>query len=121
MATMSDTGKDGPRTFDDAIARHLREAAASGELAAAESWGKPFPVDPAWDETPAALRMPMKILKDAGAIPPEVEMLRERAMLRSSIAAAKDDGERLALQRKLAEFEQTIACRLEALGREAAR
>jgi hypothetical protein len=107
-----------PMTFDGEIARQLQEAAASGELTAAESWGKPFPEDPGWHGTPAALRMPMKILKDAGAAPPEVEMMRERATLRSLLAETAGAAERQALQRRLADLELKIACRLEALGRE---
>jgi hypothetical protein len=56
------------RTFDEEIARHLKEAAESGELTRAKSYGKPLPEDPGWASTPDALRMPMKILKDASVL-----------------------------------------------------
>ena len=54
------------RSLDEEIARHLREASAAGELQQAPSYGKPLAADTGWDETPEALRMPFKILKDAG-------------------------------------------------------
>jgi hypothetical protein len=103
------------RTFDEEIARRIQEAADSGELSAAEGYGKPFAEEPGWADTPAALRMPMKILKDAGATPPEIAMFHERARLRQSIEAAADPMERRTLQQKLAELEQVLALRLEAL------
>ncbi len=59
--------------------------------------------------------MPMKILKDAGAIPPEIEWFHERARLKASIETALDPTEREKLQLKLTELEQKLALRLEAL------
>jgi hypothetical protein len=102
-------------TFDEEIARRLQEAADSGELQGAKGYGKPAPEDPAWDATPGALRMPMKILKDAGAAPPEIAMFHERALLKQQIASAADPGERQRLQVRLVELETVIAVRLEAL------
>jgi Domain of unknown function (DUF1992) len=103
------------RTFDEEIARYLKEAADSGELSRSESYGKPLPDDPGWNATPEALRMPMKILKDAGAVPPEVEWFHERARLKARIASTTEPLEREALQRQLVELEQKIALRMEAL------
>ena len=103
------------RTFDEEIARQVQEAADSGELSQAKGYGKPLPEDPGWDATPAALRMPMKILKDAGAAPAEVALFHERARLRASIETAAEPGERQKLQRQLSDLEQQIALRLEVL------
>jgi hypothetical protein len=102
-------------SFDEEIARRLKEAADSGELSQAEGYGKPFPEDRGWDATPAALRMPMKILKDAGVAPPEVALFHDRARLRASIQASADSMERAKLQLELAELEQRISLRLEML------
>ena len=102
-------------TFDEEIARRLQEAQESGELSLAKGYGKPLPNDPGWDATPEALRMPMKILKDAGATPPEIEWFHERARLKDSVETATDPTERQKLQLKLTELEQMIALRLEAL------
>src|SRR5258708_9386285 len=103
------------RTLDEEIARRLQEAADSGELSGAKGYGKPFAEDPGWEATPEALRMPMKILKDAGVAPPEIAMFHERARLRASIEVAAGPEERLKLRKRLTELEQMLALRLEAL------
>jgi hypothetical protein len=59
--------------------------------------------------------MPMKILKDAGVVPPEIEWFHERARLKALAEAAADAEERRAVQLKLIDIEQKIALRLEAL------
>ncbi|WP_349741262.1 DnaJ family domain-containing protein [Roseateles cavernae] len=102
-------------TLDEEIARKLREAAASGELAAAEGYGRPFDEDEGWHATPEALRMPFKILKNAGYAPPEVELFHERARLRAAVELATDADERQRLQQALSALEQSLALRLESL------
>jgi hypothetical protein len=103
------------RTIDEEIARRLQEAADSGELSRAKGYGQPMAEDTGWDSTPAALRMPMKILKDAGAAPPEIALFHERARLRRAVEACVDAADRHALQLQLAQLEQNIALRLESL------
>ena len=107
------------RSLDEEIARHLRDAADAGELCSADSYGKPQPEIAGWQETPAALRMPFKILKDAGVVPPEVEMLRERAALQASIDACDNQQQRAELQRRLNDLNLSISLRLERLRAEA--
>lgn len=102
-------------TQDEEIARHLREALASGELAGTAGFGKPLPDDAGWDATPEALRMPFKILKNAGFVPAEVELFHERAALSAALAACSTEAERDGVRRKLSDLEQRIALRLEAL------
>ena len=102
-------------TLDDEIARHLEEARASGELETAKGYGRPLPEIEGWGETPEALRMPFKILRDAGVPPPEIEMFHERARLRSQLDSCTDDDTRATLVRRLSELEQKIALRLESL------
>lgn len=102
-------------TQDEEIARHLREALASGELAGTEGFGKPLPEDAGWDATPEPLRMPFKILKNAGFVPPELELFHARAALAASIRECNDAAEQKALRQQLSELEQKIALRLEAL------
>lgn len=100
---------------EDEIAQHLEQARKSGELQTAESFGKPLEEDAGYLETPEGLRMPFKILKNAGFVPPEVERLRERAALAQAVSACEDPQERRALQLRLSELEQAMALRLEAL------
>jgi hypothetical protein len=107
------------RNLDEEIARHLQEASAAGELQQAPSYGKPLAVDVGWDETPEALRMPFKILKDAGMTPPEIEMFQQRAKIRAQLQMETEGADRDVLERKLNELELAIALRLEALQRNA--
>lgn len=102
-------------TQDEEIARHLRQALESGELAAAPGFGRPLPQDAGWEATPEALRMPFKILKNAGFVPAEVELFHERAALASALQACASETERTDILRKLADLEQRLALRLEGL------
>lgn len=104
-------------TFDEEIGARIAEAAASGELAAAPSWQRPMPDDAGWQQTPEALRLPYKILKDAGVVPYEVELLHRRARLRRAIDACADPALRRELQILASEVEQELALRLDALRR----
>jgi len=103
------------RLLDDHIGAHLRQSEATGELKAAPSWGKPLALGDGYDETPPEFRMPMKILKDAGVVPPEVEAMRQLAGLREAAAAATDPEQARALRQKASELQQAIALRLERL------
>ena len=101
-------------TQDEEIARHLREALASGELAGTKGFGKPFSEDEGWNATPESLRMPFKILKNAGYVPPEVELSQERAALSASLGTSTSEAERVELRSKLSDLQQKIALRLDA-------
>ena len=103
------------KLLDDHIGEHLRASEATGELRTARSYGRPLDLGDGYDETPAELRMGMKILKDAGVLPPEVLALREAAELEAQLAACTDAGQRRALQQQLADKRQAIALRLEKL------
>ena len=103
------------RTIDEEIAYQLKAAAASGELSQAKDYGKPFLEDDGWNDTPEALRMPFKILKNAGIAPPEIALFRERAALNASISGCVDDAERKKFRHRLSEIEQILAIRLETM------
>ena len=107
---------NGPRLLENEIGRKLAEAERSGELRAAKGYGEPLQADAAgWEQTPDALRMPFKILKDAGVVPYEVELLNKRAALRRQIDACDDAAIRGELLKNLSALEQSISLRLEAL------
>jgi hypothetical protein len=103
------------KLLEDHIGEHLRSSEASGEMRAAPSYGKPLDFGDGYDQTPAELRMGMKILKDAGVVPHEVEMMREASALEQRIASCNDEAERRVLQQQLADMRQAIALRLEKL------
>jgi Domain of unknown function (DUF1992) len=100
---------------EDHIGQHLRQSESTGELKAAASYGKPLDFGDGYEQTPAELRMGMKILKDAGVVPPEVEALQRAAQLKADIEACTDLSEKQVLQQRLSELQQAIALRLEGL------
>lgn len=101
------------RTQDEVIGKHIADALRSGELQTAPSFGKPMPEAEGWDETPAEFRLPFKILKNAGVMPPEIELFHRRAALKRELAEATSEEERKAVRQRLSEVEQFIALRLE--------
>ena len=103
------------RTQDEAIGEHIDQALRSGELQGAPSFGKPMPEAEGWHETPTELRLPFKILKNAGVAPPEIELFHRRAALRRAVTECELEDERKMLQQRLSELEQLIAFRLERL------
>jgi hypothetical protein len=105
------------KAIDDHIGEHLRESEASGELRNAPSYGKPLQFNDGYDDTPAELRMAMKILHDAGVVPPEVELMHRLAALRRDAAAATDEATARSLAQQASDLEQLIKLRLERLSR----
>jgi thioredoxin-like negative regulator of GroEL len=101
--------------LDDHIGQHLRQSAAQGELKTAPSYGKPLDFGDGYEQTPSELRMGMKVLKDAGVVPPEVEAMQRAAQLKSDIEACTDLAEKRVLQQRLSDMQQAIALRLEGL------
>lgn len=103
------------KLLEDHIGRSLAESRKSGELETAPSWGKPLHFGDGYDETPAELRMGYKVLKDAGVVPPEVELMREIEALQSQLAAAGEGEATHALRQRIAEKRQQLALRMEKL------
>ena len=104
------------RLLEDDIGRALDDSLRSGELARAPSWGRPLDLDDAFARTPVELRMPFKVLRDAGVLPPEVELMQRIAALQAEHdAAPADDAAGPARLQRLAEWRQMLALRLERL------
>ena len=78
-------------TLDDHIARALAESLRNGELKSAPSFGKPLDLGDGYAATPQEWRMPFKVLKDAGMVPPEIETMRQLTALRAELAASTDE------------------------------
>jgi hypothetical protein len=78
----------------------IRESMARGEFDNLPGAGKPLSLE---DDSmvPEELRVAYKILKNAGCLPPELELRKEIITLKTLTAAIEDDGER---RRKLREL-----------------
>jgi hypothetical protein len=79
----------------------IREAMARGEFDNLPGAGKPLEIE---DDSmvPEDVRVAYKILKNAGCLPPELEIRKEIVTLKSLIASVENEGER---RRKLKELD----------------
>ena len=115
MSTAEEKREQRLRLLEDHIGRALDESHANGELRSARGYGKPLDLGDGYEQTPAELRMGMKILKDAGAVPPEVELMRQIEALRLSLQDAVEDEHTRAQRARLTQMQQQLALRLEKL------
>ncbi len=78
----------------------IREAIARGEFDNLPGAGKPLSLD---DDSlvPAELRVAYKVLKNAGCLPPELELRKEIITLKSLLAAVENEGDRRKRAREL--------------------
>src|SRR5512145_29538 len=81
--------------------RKIREAMARGELDNLPGAGQPLAMDEDLSGVPAELRMAYKILKNAGFVPPEVELRKEIVSLREMLGRLEGDEQRRSLRRQL--------------------
>jgi hypothetical protein len=95
--------------LEDEIGKRLKESMASGELSQAAGYGKPLDFGDGYQETPEELRMGYKILKDAGFVPPEVEMMKKIASVRDDLARAEHPSDRAKLQQQLLNLEVSLS------------
>lgn len=103
------------RLVEDHIGKALAESASNGELRDAPSYGKPIHFGDGYAETPDELRMGYKILKDAGVVPPEVELMHAIEALRQRIDGAAPHATSKADVLRLSELRQQLAIRMERL------
>ena len=100
---------------DDVVAQWMARTEKSGAMR--DAAGKPLLFDEAFEQTPQELRLTHKILKNAGYVPAEVEMLRSVAELRRAVETEPDPARREVLRQRIAELESGIRIRLEHLRR----
>ncbi len=78
----------------------IREAIERGELDNLPFHGVPIiPED--LSGVPESLRMGYKVMKNAGMLPPEMQLKKEMVSLQELLAACEDDAEKKRLQLKL--------------------
>jgi hypothetical protein len=99
--------------LEDHIGQHLE--ASQEELRQAPSWGKPLTADAGYEQTPDEWKLPFKMLKDAGVLPPEVEAMQDIAALKQRLSECTDAEARSTLRQTLQDKQQALALRLERL------
>ena len=101
------------RLVEDHIGRSLAESEKNGELRNATNFGKPLDLGDGYEETPVELRMSYKILKDAGFLPLEVELMREIEDLNRTVSESPEGDTKHVQQQRLSELRQRLALLLE--------
>ena len=99
--------------LEDHTGRALSESHANGEFRSASSLGKPLKLGDGFDETLDKLRMGMKTVKNAGVLPPKVELMPDIEALRLTLMDAPDTEATRAGQQRLNGMRQALALRLE--------
>lgn len=78
----------------------IREAMERGEFDELPLAGKPLPLE-SNGFVPEELRLAYKLLKDAGYLPPEMELRKEIVSLKELLATVDDEAERAKLGRRI--------------------
>ena len=101
------------RNADDKI----KEAIAKGEFDNLPGKGKPLDLS-AYFATPEHLRMGYSILKSAGIIPEEMELLKQIEGLKKSLGSCTSLTEKTAIQKQLSEKIANFNLRMERVRKE---
>ena len=101
--------------IDEVIRQWVQKVEKTGELRNNPGFGKPFEFNDGFLETPDELRMAYKVLKDAGYVPAEVEMVQRLATLREQLDSTQGEAQQRELKVKIAELQQKVAMMLEAM------
>ena len=89
-------------SLDRLVDEMIRDAMARGEFDNLPGAGKPQSLD-SYFAAPEDLRMAWSVLRNAGYLPEEVQLMKDIAALRERLAAAPSDTERAKLKKELDE------------------
>ena len=80
--------------FEIVAERRIQEAMDQGEFDNNPLAGKPLPPD-GLDNVPPELRMSLKIMKNAGVIPEEIELLKQISSIKALLTTCVQDEEKV--------------------------
>ena len=87
-------------SFDKIVEALIKEAQARGEFDNLPGEGKPIDLT-AYFETPEEVRLAQSLLKNAGMISPEVQLLKEIAGLRQVQEAVTDETKKQEIKKQI--------------------
>jgi Domain of unknown function (DUF1992). len=87
-------------SFDKIVEALIKEAQARGEFDNLPGEGKPIDLT-AYFETPEEVRLAQSLLKNAGMISPEVQLLKEIAELRQVQEAVTDETKKQEIKKQI--------------------
>jgi len=94
----------------------IDEAIALGEFDDLPGRGRPLDLTEYFSQ-PASERMGVNLLKNAGVVPPEVELLKQVAALEEALTGCGDEAKRERLNGELQERQVSLALAIERRGR----
>lgn len=100
---------------DEIIKQWVQKVESTGEVHNLPGFGEPFKFEDGFLETPGELRMVYKILKNAGYVPAEIELLQRLAALREQLNVTQDGEQKRRLKVKIAQTQQKVSMMLEAM------
>ncbi len=89
-------------SFDKAVEAIIKEAMQRGDFNDLPGKGKPLDLS-AYFDTPEEVRMAYSMLKNAGLVPQEVELLQEIAALKEKLAGTYDEPQKHKIRRLISE------------------
>jgi hypothetical protein len=87
-------------SFEKLVEEKIRQAMADGEFDNLPGRGKPLNMD-AYFATPEDMRISYSVLKNAGVIPEQAELLKELESLRLDLEQSVDENERIRIKRSI--------------------
>ncbi|AFM39470.1 protein of unknown function (DUF1992) [Desulfosporosinus acidiphilus SJ4] len=88
--------------FDKIAEDRIQEAFRNGEFDNLPSQGKPISLD-YWASLPVEIRAGLMVLKNAGFVPEEVQLLKDIEELRERLVCCESQEEKLAIHREIEE------------------
>ena len=89
--------------FDRLVEQKIREAIDAGEFKGLEGEGRPVNLD-AYFASPSELRAAYAVLKNAGVLPQEAQLLKEINEQKARLERSRDESERENLKRAVGEL-----------------
>jgi hypothetical protein len=99
-------------SFDRAVEAIIQEAMKRGEFDNLPNRGKPLDLD-AYFDTPEDMRLAYSVLKNAGILPAEAELLREIAALQELLEASREEELRKRYRKQIDEKRMAFALMVE--------
>ena len=100
---------------DEIIKQWVQKVESTGEVHKLPGFGEPFKFEDGFLETPSEVRMVYKILKNAGYVPAEIELLQRLAVLREQLNATQDVEQQRQLKVEVADAQRKASMMLEAM------
>jgi len=103
-------------SFDETIEALIKEAQERGEFDNLPGKGQPLNLKDYFD-TPEDVRVAQSVLKNAGLLPLEIDLLHDIARLKESLKMAGDEIEKESIRKKLRDKQLQVNLLLERLNR----